>query len=114
MPIKLTEEMLGHCYDMLAATPALSKWNLPSSEDIKFKVVKRKSIFGRYVYEGGDHRIEISSKSVGTFSTLISTMAHEMIHLHQSLLDIPVADDKTFHGFADAVCKEFELDRLAF
>jgi len=114
MAINLNTEMLAHCFDMLAATPFISKWNLPHSDDIKFKLVSRKRFFGRYIYDGGNHTIEISTKSVGTFQTLILTMAHEMIHLHQSMLDIPVADDATFEGFAEALCKELELDRLAF
>ena len=114
MPIKLTKEMLAHCFDMIAATPLMSKWGLPESEDVKFKLVARKKYFGRYIYDGGNHTIEISTKSVGTFQTLISTMAHEMIHLHQSQLDLPVADDAAFDWFAETVCKELELDRLAF
>ena len=114
MAIKLNIEMLAHCYDMLAATSVMSKWNLPPSEDIKFKLVPRKKYFGRYIYDGGDHIIEISTKGVGTFNTLVSTMSHEMIHLHQSTLDIPVADDAAFEFFAEMVCKELELDRLAF
>ena len=114
MPIRLNVEMLAHCYDMTAASKPLSKWNLPSSEDIKFKLVPRRSFYGRYIYEGGVHTIEISTKSVGTFYTLVSTMVHEQCHLHQSLLDLPVEDDAAFEVLADVVCKELELDRLAF
>ena len=51
---------------------------------------------------------------VGTFQTLIMTMAHEMIHVHQDLTGMPRDDGKGFAKLADRVCKELEFDRLIF
>lgn len=114
MPIPLNAEMLAHCYDMLAATPTLSKWNLPPAEDIRFKVIKRKDRFAHHLVKGGVHHIEVSASLVGRFETLVSTMAHEMIHVHQDLVGLPRADDNSFAKFADKICKELDLDRLTF
>lgn len=114
MPIKLTTEMMAHCYDMLAATPIMGKWNLPPSEDIKFKLIKKTDRFAHHTVIGGVHHIAVSIKFVGTFQTLIATMAHEMIHVHQDQAGLPRNDGKGFQKIADRVCKELEFDRLIF
>lgn len=114
MPIHLNKEMLAHCYDMLAATHTMSRWNLPPAEDVKFRIIRRKDRYAHHEVVGGVHHIAVSSTFVGTFQTLIMTMAHEMIHVHQDLTGMPRDDGKGFAKIADRVCKELEFDRLIF
>ena len=115
MPIQLSPEMLAHCYDMvIAASPTLTSWNLPPSEDIKFRVMKRKDRFAHHEVIGGVHHIVISKALVVRFETLAATLIHELIHLHQDQTGLPRADNKTFEKFADVLCKELDLDRGAF
>ena len=114
-PLSLTPEVSAHCYEMvIAASPTLQGWNLPGSDDIKFMVVSSKRFYGRYKYDGGTRIIEVSKTSVRTFPTLVCTIIHEIVHLHQCMLDIPVADDLFFDSCADRLCKELMLDRGTF
>jgi hypothetical protein len=111
----LTTEVLAHCYDMVvAASPTLQRWNLPPSEDIKFKIIKHKDRYGHHEVIGGVHHIAISSVYVTKFETLISTLVHEAIHIHQDRCDLPRADNKVFSKFADKLCRELMLDRGTF
>ena len=115
MTISLNAEMMAHCWDMvIAASPTLTKWNLPPSEDMKFKVIRRKDRFAHHEVIGGVHRICISSILVRRFETLVSSMVHEAIHVHQDQAELPRADNRTFDALADILCAELELDRGAF
>ena len=114
MPISLNAEMLAHCYDMLAATPAMSRMNLPPSEDVKFRVIRKKDRFAHHEVIGGVHHIAISSKLVGTFETLVPSMAHEMLHIFQDMTGMPRDDGPGFQKMADKICRELAFDRLTF
>lgn len=114
MPIPLNPEMLAHCYDMLAATPVMARLNLPPSEDIKFRVIRRADRFAHHEIIGGVHHIAVSSKLVGTFETLVPTLCHEMLHVFQDINGLPRDDGKGFQKLADKICKELAFDRLLF
>lgn len=114
MPIPLNAEMLAHCYDMLAATPVMARLNLPPSEDVKFRVIRRSDRFAHHEVIGGVHHIAISSKLVGSFTTLVPSMCHEMVHIYQDLTGLPRDDGRGFQKLADKICKELEFDRLIF
>lgn len=93
-----TPEMCRAAYDLLIETEPFNKWNLPDGDDIVFRVVKDKSCYGWYRTEDDKDIIAISSEWCGLLGTLISTMAHEMIHLHQrhTCMDTP----SSFHNQA--------------
>lgn len=114
MPITITKEMLAHCYDMIAATPVMAKLNLPPSEDVKFHIIRKTDRFAHHQVVGGIHHISISSRVVGSFTTLIPTMCHEMIHVYQDVARLPRNDGKGFQKLADKICKALEFDRLIF
>lgn len=116
MPIPLSAEMLAHAFDYLACQPPFSKWNLPHSEDVKFSVIKRKDRTAHYAFTGGKHCIAMSSAFVGRHEMLLSSMAHEMLHLHmaQTCWNRRNPHDATFHKYADRICKIHEFDRLIF
>ncbi len=115
MSIPLTPETLAACYDYLCTLPPASSWNLPHSEDVVFKVSRAKSVYGRF-HPTSPPMIEISSNHVGRHDTLLSTMHHEIVHLHQFMTGIlkPNGHCKAFQAFADQVCKVHEFDRKLF
>lgn len=116
MSLALNTEMLAHAYDYLCCTPPFSRWNLPPSEDVKFAVIKRRDRFAHYFMDAGVHHIEMSSGRVGRHETLLSTLAHEIIHLHmeQACMNARNPHGAAFKKYADRVCKLHEFDRLIF
>lgn len=83
MTLSLTPETCARAYDYLASTPPFCRWNLPDSEDVMFKVTRSPGFYGRYSRAGKKVLIEVSAASVGHTTTLMETMAHEMVHLHE-------------------------------
>jgi len=95
-PLPLTPELLAHAYDYLSCLPPFSKLNMPPSDDIKFRVIKSKKIFARYFIEGGVHHIDVSNNMVGSHIVLLSTLAHESIHLHLERLELAICMGRRF------------------
>jgi hypothetical protein len=113
-PLPLTSELLAHAYDYLTCLPPFAKFNMPPSDDIKFRVIKSKKIFARYFIEGGVHHIDVSSKMVGSHIVLLSTLAHEAIHLHLEEIGACDLHGPSFQALADKVCLIHGFDRLTF
>lgn len=116
MPVPLNPEMLACAYDYLACLPPFHKWNLPPSEDVKFSVIKRRDRTAHYVFDKGAHHIGMSSTFVGRHEMLLSSMAHEMLHLHmaQTCWNRRNPHDAAFQKWADKICQIHEFDRLVF
>lgn len=117
MSIQLNVEMLAHAYDYLCCTAPFDKWNMPPSEDIKFLVIKSPDRYAHYQLVRDVHNIAVSTKWVNRHQSLLSTMAHEMVHLHIRSAGIRQrhAHGKAFQRLADEVCKcHVEFDRLNF
>ena len=115
--IRLTRDMLELAYDLLCATPPFDKWNLPAGEDVQFKVTRSDDVRGDYYRdENGRHVIRISSRCNGTLASLIGTMAHEMIHLHESQNCTATRSqhNAAFRKFAEIVCRIHRFDAKAF
>ena len=116
MALKLTAEMLAFAYDYLACQKPFSSWNLPPSEDVKFLVIRKADRYAHYQMVDGVHNIAVSAKFVGRHETLLSTMAHEMTHLHCTAAGIKMRNPhgKAFQALADEVCRHMEFDRRIF
>lgn len=80
-----TRDTLRSTYAFLVETPPFCHWNLPDAEDVEFKVARTKTHFGWHRFDGTKHTIAVSrsNRSVRDTATLIATMAHEMIHVHE-------------------------------
>lgn len=116
MTLKLTPELLQVTYDLLSLTRPFNKWNLPDSSDIIFKVAKSRREHG-WFSAGPDGRMEIvaSSALTGHMVTLLGTMAHEKIHLHQYRTGMPINHGPAFKKLAQEVCKYHrDFDPKAF
>jgi hypothetical protein len=116
MTLPLTPDTLRAAYDYLAATPPFSRWNMPEGEDVMFEVVRSPRIFACYDKTGDKHRIRVSRRTVGHTHTLMVTMAHEMIHLHEQSSGMATASQhtKAFWKLAALVCKFHGFDLKAF
>lgn len=113
MHLKLTPARLRAAYNFLDLCPPFDGWNLPDAEDVTF-VVSRTHHYGDFVLEGRNHRIAVSQRKNVTIATLLATMAHEMIHVHQALQGLEIKDNAFFSLQADKVCKELNFDRGTF
>ena len=110
-----TPEGCAALYDALRLHQPFSRWSLPDSDAIEFHVTRDRKVFGMYHY-GDDHAITISETVIGHWSTLSETMAHEMIHLHQSLQGKQTRAEHNveFRKLASEVCREFGFDPRCF
>jgi len=79
MKTTLTSKNLAILYDMACKLPPFDKLPMPKSSKVKFKVVKNPNIYG--CFDEIEMQIEISSEACGHFTTIFSTLLHEMVHL---------------------------------
>lgn len=117
--LPLTPEVLAAAYDYLATCEPFCRWNLPDSDDIKFRVTRTSKVFAQYIWDG-EHTIEVSSANVGHTKTLMETMGHELIHLHLRLTGMesrssnPNVHNMPFRKLAARACKTHGWDLKAF
>lgn len=117
MTLPLSAEMLEASYDFLRTTPPFNRWNLPDGEDVQFTITQSRKTMGTHCLFNGKHCIEISRRLVGHTSTLMSLMAHEMVHAHQKATktDTPgVEHNEAFRQFGRQVCKHHGFDPHEF
>jgi len=118
MALRLTPEMLRAAYEYVRTTEPFCEWNLPDADDVKFKVIKSRRVYGDCTRIGdGEYRIRVSAALIGTTHTLMTTMAHEMIHVHEEhsgMARANVMHGKAFRKLAEEVCKIHELDLKLF
>lgn len=116
MTLPLTPEILRAAYDFLAVTPPFNKWNLPEGEDVAFQVMRSTVLHGSYDQETGRHRIRISGNTHGHTASLLVTLAHEMIHLHEQQAGMATTAQHTaaFRKLAERVCKFHGFDPKMF
>lgn len=118
--LSLTPETLSAAYDYLCTTLPFSRWNLPDSDDITFKVIRSRKVFAQYIWDNGKHTIEVSSGTVGHTLTLLESMGHEMVHLHLRLTGMesksnnPNVHNLPFRKLAAQVCRVHGFDLKAF
>lgn len=113
MSLRLTPDVLRGAYDLLNATRPFDHWNLP--DDVVFKIGRTKRDYGWFVGDGEKLLIIASYGTVGHLMTLLATMAHEMVHMHQYLTGMPVNHGPTFQKLAAEVCRwHRDFDPKAF
>lgn len=107
MTLPLTVETLRAAYDYLNSTPPFARWNLPDGDDVKFIVARDRSLAGWHERDGRKHIIAISSYFIARDLSLLGTMAHEMVHLHQVHSGMMDGGNhgRTFKKLAARVCR---------
>lgn len=115
MSLHLTPELLERAYEYLRASRPFRNWKLPEADELGFEVSRHKDRYGHmhgYV-RSPDADIAISECSVGSSTTLIEKMAHEMIHLKQHVHKTETANTQhnaEFKRLARVVCAEHMFD----
>lgn len=118
--LHLTPALMEATYDLLRMTPPFKRWKLPPGEEIKFLVTCHDDRHGHFTtHVRWKHpRIGMSVVYVKTLQQLTETMAHEMVHLKQWLMDGEKWNDnhdgKQFCRMADQVCRAHRFDRGSF
>jgi hypothetical protein len=114
----LTPDILRAAYMYLDATPPFNGWNLPDAEDVEFVVTKTKKEQGCChcfkTLDGLTTRfmIEISTTYHKYTLSLLGTMAHEMVHLHEFMVGFNKyrMHGKVFKALAKEVCDAHGFD----
>ena len=115
--LKLTPHMLAAGYEYLRTTPPFVRWKLPPADEVQFRVSRKTSRFGEYWTEGEEHVISVSDLSTGHTATLLTTLAHEMVHLHQHVTKTETkgaVHNAQFRRLAARICKYHGFDPKAF
>ena len=105
MTLRLTPALIRATYEALCETTPFDRWNLPDADDLKFKVSRNAREYGCVETAGPDVSLIVSEKTVGSWSTLLATVAHECIHLHQIGTGLELDHGPAFKKWAALVCK---------
>ena len=114
MSLRLTPERLAAAYDFLRAFPPFDRWRLPPGDEVRFHVAYVDNWYGHYSRLRRSHRIDISAVTVGHGDTLLRTMAHEMVHVRQNLLNKSTVHNAEFRRLGGVICSRFGWDPKAF
>lgn len=117
MSLHLTPAMLERAYNYLRVTPPFDRMKLPDADHVEFVVTASPGYMGMWSVDAGQQRITISSERVGQTDTLMSVMAHEMIHAHQheTRTDSSRSEhNAAFRKMATKVCVLHGWDERAF
>jgi len=112
----ISPAMLEFSYEYLRASRPFNRWKLPEADDIAFNVTMAKDYYGFFQQtETGKRSISVSAFRVGHALTLLSVMAHEMVHLRLALRgEYPLKHSSEFRRLAAVVCREHGFDPRAF
>jgi len=116
MSLPLTPDLARCAYDLLCETPPFNRWNLPDGHDVAFHIVRSRQHYGRHWLDG-KHHMELSAGLIGTLDVLLSTVGHEMIHIHEArsgTAKAGVDHGAAFRKWAAQVCKSHLWDLKNF
>lgn len=114
MSLRLTPDMLAAGYDFLRTTEPFRRWRLPDSDVLCFHVVRDAAMSADFGVEQGVPFIRVSDANNGHSVTLLSTLAHEMIHLRQHLTGDREHHGLRFRRMAARVCAAHGFDPKIF
>lgn len=117
MTLRITPESLAAAYECLRAFDPFRRWALPHATTMKFRVIRSRTDHGAFWVDGQTPVMEISERKHGHLGSLLETVGHEMIHLHQRLkrTDTPNAQHNAeFNRIAKRVCRTFGWDEGQF
>lgn len=116
----LTQELMEGAYEFLRQAPPFNTWpGMPEADEVEFHVLATPQKHGDCgIHTDGRIFIRISTALVGSTSSLLAVMAHEMIHGYQWIKPEKKTGrsnhDSFFNRAADKVCKFHHFDRKLF
>ena len=118
MAFPLTPAILKQAYDLLSATEPFARWNLPDSDDVEFKVLRGRKTDAILWTGQGKPTIGISSGRNGHINSVLASMSHELIHLHEHRCKIRSRGQDhhgaAFRKWAAQVCEAHGYDLKLF
>jgi len=113
--LHLTPEILESCYELLRTTPPFRGWKLPHADDVKF-VVSRNRDTCAHCEPGTNFTLTVSQHLHSQLCTLLVTLAHEMIHIHEYMIGVrgDIQHGADFKRLAKQVCRYHGFDSKAF
>lgn len=114
--LRITPHHVEAVYECLRAFEPFTSLPLPAAEAVEFVVQQRSDIYAQYAHTGRDHQIKVSSALIGSFETLVQTVAHEMLHLAQveEGTDSRSQHNERWRTLARKVCRSMVWDERAF
>jgi hypothetical protein len=109
----ITEASIRAIYEMLTKIYPFNTWKLPSSRKIKFVVDHKIDLLGQMHMK--PFKMVIGTKHQEHFITVVTTIAHEMVHLKLYLDKDPSYNvhRKSFREKAEIIGELFGFDRKA-
>lgn len=105
----LNPDQLANTYEFLRALEPFKKYRLPDADQVEFCVTRHRDRAGDHtIYcDTDEHIIRASACHVTTVFGLIRLMAHEMIHMVQTIegTNTKVMHNKEFKRLAKIVCE---------
>jgi hypothetical protein len=118
MTLRLTPDLLAAAYEYLSLTDPFLDLNLPPAEEIIFRVIKTPRWHADCEKlkrpDGRKYLIRVSQGTNGHTGTLMATMAHEKIHVHQLDTGQSAAHNEMFDQIAARACAAHGFDPLTF
>jgi len=118
----LTPKTLESIYCLICQLPPVSKWKMPNTAEINFKVSDKVYIEGEECYatytfdsEKDIHEIHISREMNVTFEQILTSLLHECIHMRRyKKSEEWHLHDVVFKKYAKQICEEYGLERIGF
>lgn len=111
--IEVSRASIIAAYELLRTTRPFLGWKLPDCGEIEFSVIKANTHYG----DCDGETIRVSRAKHGQLSTLLQTVAHEMIHLYQMHNRKAAPNgghNADFHKRAARVCRVHGWDAKTF
>lgn len=119
--MRLTPIILEAAYEFLRCTPPFNKWNLPEADEIEFHVVNKMRPERHFadcgIGDSGEWCIRVAAKRHRHTQTVLMSMAHEMVHLHQMIRQLETPNTQHNADFwkrAATVCRHHGWDAGLF
>ena len=115
--LHISPAMIEGAYELLRTTPPFRGWKLPHADDVTFVVLRKRRPFADTHFDRKKgFMVRVSHTAHTQLSTLLATVAHEMIHIRQGQLGQWHGPDHgaLFNKLADQVCWYHHFDRGAF
>ena len=122
-----TPRQMAGIYDMLRTFHPFNVWRLPTAKRVRFVTDPKawlterhaRRLLGMHWMKGRRHTIFIAPHK--TLADMVATMAHEMIHVHEAVNDVPCdkRNNAYIHGvmfqkIASVICSELGFNRQRF
>jgi hypothetical protein len=111
--IEVSKAAIIAAYELLRTQRPFIGWKLPEPDDVEFVVIRTRNVYA----DCDGEVIRVSASRHGQLNTLLASIAHEAIHLHQmrnGLETRGVEHNADWHKRARKVCALHGWDAKTF